>query len=132
MEYSDNQISASDIRKQKVIELFENNIDKLKTIENLNGGLSNDLFLINDTYVWKVFRNSLIDHKYEVNIMEKLKYFFIYYKDLMNICYKYIDGYKKENHSYNLCLESVLKEVRGIHKMKINTPHFGIVSFQPG
>ena len=123
MGHSNKILTKYNTTKNKVINLFEKNIKKLKIIKKLNGGLSNDLFLINDAYVWRVFRNRLIDHKYEVQIMEKLNYFSIFYKDKKNICYKFIDGQKKENASYNLHLETVLKEVRNIHKMKVKTPH---------
>ena len=123
MKYLKSKLEQFNITKNSVIGLFEKNIKKLKIIKKLNGGVSNDLFLINDTYVWRVFSNRLIDHKYEVKIMEKLDYFSIFYKDKKNICYKFIDGHKKENASYNLCLEAVLKEVRNIHKIKVKTPH---------
>jgi len=119
MKYSNNY----KLRNNKVIELFEKNISIVKTIKNLNGGLSNDLFLINDIYVWRVFKNSLIDHKYETIIMEKLDYFFIFYKDQMNICYKFIDGHQKEIDSYNRSLETVIKEIKNIHKIELKTPH---------
>ena len=110
-------------RKEKVKELFEKYVDKVYKIKNLKGGLSNDLFLINGKYVWRIFMNSLIDHKNEIIAMEKLDYFSIYHKDQKNICYKFIKGNNIDKASYKIRLKEVFKEVRKIHKLKIKTPH---------
>ena len=46
--------------------LFNKNIDIIVTIKQLSGGLSNDIYLINSKYIWKVFKNKyLFDHQIE-------------------------------------------------------------------
>jgi len=111
------------LRKEKVKKLFEKSIAKVKKIKNLKGGLSNDLFLINGVYVWRVFMNSLLDHKNEIVAMNELDYFSIHYTDKDNICYEFIEGNNIDRASFKLRVKSVFKELKKVHKLKIKTPH---------
>ena len=56
-----------------VLELFSTNVEKVFSIKKLSGGLSNDIYLINEKFIWKVFRNLyLINHQNEIEVIKNL------------------------------------------------------------
>ena len=76
-----------------VQQLFETNIENINIIKKLSGGLSNEIYLINNKYIWKIFKNKyLFDHKSEKDIFNNLREYHLYYYDENNICYNYIEG----------------------------------------
>ncbi|VVU94559.1 Choline/ethanolamine kinase [seawater metagenome] len=104
--------------------LFENKVTKLDSIKKMIGGLSNNMFLINETYVWRVFQNKLSNPNHEIYVMENLPYYEIYYYDSNNICYKFIEGVKKDYENYNKSIKLVIDKMIEINKLGLQSPHF--------
>ena len=40
--------------------LYELNIEKITSIKKLSGGLSNEIYLINNFFLWKIFKNKYL------------------------------------------------------------------------
>lgn len=109
---------------EKIKSIFEDNVEPMISITRMNGGLSNNMFLINSTYVWKQFSNDLTDPSIEMLIMNKLDYYIVMYHDNQNICYKLIPGCSISLMEYRYNLEIIVKEIKKIHNIKIKTEHF--------
>ena len=71
-----------------VKQLYTLNIGDITDIKKLSGGLSNEIYLINNLYIWKIFKNKyLFNHISEKKIIESSPHLQLYYFDNDNICY---------------------------------------------
>ena len=104
-----------------VKDLFSTNIEKLVSIKRLSGGLSNDIYLINNKFIWKVFRNLyLIDHKNEIEVIKNLEGMNLYYSDSLNICFDYKTGSNITKKYFLDNIDIVLQKLKDFHKLKID------------
>lgn len=104
----------------QVKELFRTHVEELLSIEKLSGGLSNDIYFINNKYVWKVFRNLyLIDHKNEVEVIKNIKEMNLYYNDNFNICFDYKIGFNIDKKYFLDNINVILQKLKDFHKLKI-------------
>ena len=108
--------------------LFNDNVSTMITIKKLSGGLSNDIYLINSKYIWKVFKNKyLFDHKIEKEIIKKSGDYFLYYFDDNNICYNYIPGNNIDLNFFNKNIKDIIDLTKKYHSIRIeNKEHFWI------
>lgn len=103
-------------------QLFQTNIENISIIRKLSGGLSNEIYLINNKYIWKIFKNKyLFDHKSEKCILDELSEYKLYYYDDNNICYNYIEGSIISNEYLITNLEQVVCLTKKYHSTKINS-----------
>lgn len=109
-----------------VKDLFSTNIEKLVSIKRLSGGLSNDIYLINNKFIWKVFRNLyLIDHKNEIEVIKNLSDINLYYSDSLNICFDFKQGINITKSYFFDNIEIILKKLKEFHELKLNNvKHF--------
>lgn len=101
--------------------LFLTNICPVMSIKKLSGGLSNEIYLINNFYIWKVFKNKyLFNHKTEKKIIENSKDHILYYSDNNNICYNFIEGDNITKEYFNENLNDIIQLSKNYHQLKIN------------
>ena len=105
-----------------VQQLFETNIENINIIKKLSGGLSNEIYLINNKYIWKIFKNKyLFDHKSEKDIFNNLREYHLYYYDENNICYNYIEGISVSDDYLFTNLDKVVLLTKKYHSTRINS-----------
>ena len=94
---------------EDIIDLFKSNIGKFNMIDELDDGLNNKIYLINDLFIWKVFKNkNLFDSETEKYIMNQLDQYEVYYNDENNVCYKYFNGNSIDRTYFKSNLDKVM------------------------
>lgn len=115
----------SDIIKENLIYTFEKNIGKVVTIKKLSGGLTNNIYLINDNYIWKNFKDTtFLDHKNEKIVIQNLENLTLYYSDDHNLCYNFIKGINIDKNFYQQNINKVINLTKKYNQNKIKTEHF--------
>ena len=110
---------------ENIIELFEANIDSVHFIKRLSGGLSNEIYLINNLFIWKEFKNKyLFNHDSERKIIETSNHLHLYYYDEKNICYDYIEGDNITNIYFNNNINDIINITKKYHQLQISIESF--------
>ena len=105
--------------------LYTLNIGDISDIKKLSGGLSNEIYLINNLYIWKIFKNKyLFSHKSEKKIIEHSPHLQLYYFDNNNICYNYIKGSNIDNCYFKNNLNDIINLTKKYHMINITTDNF--------
>lgn len=108
-----------------IINLFKNNIGNFSMIDELQYGLNNKIYLINNKYIWKVFKNkNIFDKETEQYIMNKLDQYKVYYSDENNICYKYVNGNSINREYFYSNLDKVMKIAGKFNSYKLDVKNF--------
>lgn len=110
---------------ENIYSLFLKHVSKIETIKKLSGGLSNDIYLINDNYIWKKIKNKyLFDHNNEKEIMNESEQFNLFYHDNDNMCYNFIKGENITREYFNNNLNDILIKLKSYHQINVKTETF--------
>ena len=110
---------------EDIIDLFKSNIGKFNMIDELDDGLNNKIYLINDLFIWKVFKNkNLFDSETEKYIMNQLDQYEVYYYDENNICYKYSNGNSIDRVYFKSNLDKVMSLAGKFNSYKLDIKNF--------
>ena len=104
--------------------IVKNNIDA-SNVKKLSGGLSNEIYLIDNKYIWKKIKNNyLFDHMNEIEIIKNANNIKLYYFDKSNICYSYIKGDNITLKYYRDNLGNIIKLTKEYNSYDLNVPNF--------
>lgn len=105
--------------------LYESNIEKITSIKKLSGGLSNEIYLINNFFLWKIFKNKyLFNHLSEKKIIEESTHLKLHYWDSDNICYTFIEGDNIDNTFFKKNFDQVISLTKKYHELDIKIDNF--------
>lgn len=108
-----------------VKQLYTLNIGDITDIKKLSGGLSNEIYLINNLYIWKIFKNKyLFNHISEKKIIESSPHLQLYYFDDNNICYNYIKGNNIDISYFKNNLTEIINLTKKYHMTNVTTDNF--------
>ena len=108
-----------------VKKLFTENIESIDSFKSLSGGLSNEIYLINERYIWKIFKNKyLFNHENEKDIIKNSNKLELFYSDSNNICYNFIPGNNISKNYFVNNLNNVICLCKEYHKNNLNIPNF--------
>lgn len=107
---------------EKIIKLFEENLkEKVSSIKQLSGGLSNIIYLINEKYIWKIInKNTMLEIENEIKLLKKLDNYILYYEDDNNICYNYLEGSNITLNYYINNFKEIILLTKEYHNNKFN------------
>ena len=105
----------------------ENNL--IGNIKKLSGGLSNDIYLIDNKYIWKEIKNNyLFDHTNEIEILKSIDYnrfpVKLYQFSESSICYSFIEGENITLEYFRNNLTNIIQLVKDYHNCQSNVPQF--------
>ena len=105
--------------------LYESNIKKITSIKKLSGGLSNEIYLINNFFLWKIFKNKyLFNHLSEKKIIEESAHLQLHYWDNDNICYTFIEGDNIDNTFFKNNFDQIIALTKKYHELDIKIDNF--------
>ena len=104
-------------------------------VKKLSGGLSNEIFLIDNKYIWKNIKNSyLFDHTNEIEVLKKIdlnrfpvKLF--EYNILNNpkyICYSFLKGKNISLEYFKMNISQIIKLAKEYNNCQVNVPNFWV------
>lgn len=113
--------------------ISKNNISN--DVKKLSGGLSNEIFLIDNKYIWKNIKNSyLFDHANEIEVLKKINFSrfpvkLFDYNILSNpkyICYSFLKGKNISLDYYKENIDQIIKLSKEYNKCQVDVPNFWV------